>query len=272
MGKIYAQDLEVSGTTSFTSISATERSTFSGGITVGNYENTSYAISTSGLIVNEWLRVVGGRGWYNQTYGGGMYMTDSNYVKNYGGKSLLLISNGGTNPSAPSQTGLYLGSTGNYYFRQDGSLSANQLIGVQASVGTVDADNVNVTNVLRANRFDLQTVSQAGGCILITPTVKYPNASTTLTVAKSGSVLTLTITDSSITSATMAGAVWGANSRVKVSGTINGIVTGTMDGTVTSINTTSHVLTLSVSGENSASVVAGSYTASQFQDLSVALY
>jgi len=101
LGKIYAQDLEVSGTTSFSSISATGRSTFSGGITVGNYENTSYAISTSGLIVNEWVRINGNHGWYNQTYGGGMYMTDANYVKNYGGKSLLLVSNNGANPATP---------------------------------------------------------------------------------------------------------------------------------------------------------------------------
>jgi len=70
----------------------------------------------------------------------------------------------------------------------------------------------------------------------------------------------------------MAGVVWAANSRVKVSGTINGVVTGTMDGTISSINTSSHVLTLSVSGENSANVVAGTYTASQFSNLTVMIY
>ena len=102
--------------------------------------------------------------------------------------------------------------------------------------------------------------------------MKFPNSGTTLAVTKSGATLTLTITDSSITSTTMAGVVWTAGSGVKVSGTINGVVTGTMDGTVSSINTSSHVLTLSVSGENSANVVAGTYTASQFKDLSVMLY
>ena len=49
-----------------------------------------------------------------------------------------------------------------------------------------------------------------------------------------------------------------------------------MDGTISSINTGSHTLTLSVSGENSGSVQAspsGSpYTASQFSDLSVMVY
>ena len=97
-------------------------------------------------------------------------------------------------------------------------------------------------------------MAQLGGSFYVSPTLKFPNSGTTLTVAKSGTTLTLTITDSSITSTTMAGIVWSANSRVKVSGTINGVVTGTMDGTISSINTGSHTLTLSVSGENSGSV------------------
>ena len=136
---------------------------------------------------------------------------------------------------------------------------------ISASTGvisTFNSTNVNVTNNLRANHYDLQTVAQLGGSFYVSPTVKFPNSGTTLKVEKSGSTLTLTITDSSITSATMAGVVWTAGSGVKVSGTINGVVTGTMDGTVSSINTSSHVLTLSVSGENSANVVAGTYTAS----------
>lgn len=45
------------------------------------YNNTSYAISTSGLICNGWLRTVGAAGWYSETYGGGIYMTDSTYVR-----------------------------------------------------------------------------------------------------------------------------------------------------------------------------------------------
>ena len=141
-----------------------------------------------------------------------------------------------------------------------------------ANIVTVNAQNVNVTNNLRANHYDLQSVAQLGGSFYVSPTVKFPNSSTSLTVAKSDTTLTLTITDSSITSTTMAGIVWTANSRVKVSGTINGVVTGTMDGTITSINTSSHVLTLSVSGENSGNVVAGTYSASQFSDLSVMVY
>jgi len=35
-----------------------------------------------------WLRTSGSTGWYNATYGGGMYMVDSTWVRTYGGKGL----------------------------------------------------------------------------------------------------------------------------------------------------------------------------------------
>lgn len=37
---------------------------------------------------NGWLRTVNQTGWYNDSYGGGMYMTDSNYVRVYNSKGL----------------------------------------------------------------------------------------------------------------------------------------------------------------------------------------
>ena len=185
-------------------------------------------------------------------------MTDNDYVRSYG-KPVMMGHN------------MFFGST-SYYVHTNGAANFSTVSSSAANIATLNATNVNVTNNLRANHYDLQTVAQLGGSFYVSPTVKFPNSGTTLKVEKSGSTLTLTITDSSITSTTMAGVVWSANSRVKVSGTINGVVTGTMDGTVSSINTSSHVLTLSVSGENSASVVAGTYTASQFSDLTVMIY
>lgn len=185
-------------------------------------------------------------------------MTDNDYVRSYG-KPVMMGHN------------MFFGST-SYYVHTNGAANFSTVSSSAANIATLNATNVNVTNNLRANHYDLQTVAQLGGSFYVSPTVKFPNSGTTLTVAKSGSTLTLTITDSSITSTTMAGVVWSANSRVKVSGTINGVVTGTMDGTVSSINTSSHTLTLSVSGENSASVPVGSFTASQFSGLTVMIY
>ena len=39
---------------------------------------------------NGWYRTYGQKGWYNQTYGGGIYMADSTYVRTYGSKQLYV--------------------------------------------------------------------------------------------------------------------------------------------------------------------------------------
>ena len=39
---------------------------------------------------NGWYRTYGQKGWYNQTYGGGIYMADSTYVRTYGSKQFYV--------------------------------------------------------------------------------------------------------------------------------------------------------------------------------------
>lgn len=252
----YFTDISVSGTASLASLSAT------GDITAGGnlYSTTGNLYLKNLLAINgqsdTWLRINA-----NNAFTSGIYFGTS------------IVRTDGT---------LQVGSSGAYLKSNSTNTTIANLVAPTATITTgaittltasdVNANNVSVANNLHATHFDLQTVAQLGGSFYVSPTVKFPNSGTTLGVAKSGTTLTLTITDSSITSTTMAGIVWTANSRVKVSGTINGVVTGTMDGTVSSINTSSHVLTLSVSGENSGSVVAGTYSASQFSDLSVMVY
>ena len=53
---------------------------------VGGYNNTSYALSTSSFICQSWIRTTGSTGWYNETHGGGWYMTDGTWVKTYNSK------------------------------------------------------------------------------------------------------------------------------------------------------------------------------------------
>jgi len=53
---------------------------------VGGYNNTSYALSTASFICNSWIRTTGATGWYNESYGGGWYMSDSTYIRNYNSK------------------------------------------------------------------------------------------------------------------------------------------------------------------------------------------
>lgn len=107
---------------------------------------------------------------------------------------------------------------------------------------------------------------------MVASTIKFPNSGTSMTVTKSGSTLTIVVTDASITNTNMAGAVWTTSSKVKASGVINGVQTDTMDGTLTAINTTSHTITISVSGGNAASVAAGTYAAAAITNFSIMLY
>ena len=135
------------------------------------------------------------------------------------------------------------------------------------------ADNFNVTNKLHATHFDLQSVAQLGGAFYVSPTIKFPtDSNTTFTITKSGATANIIISDSAITSTTLAGVVWGTNAKVKASGKIGTVTTGTMDGTVTGINTSNHTLTISVSGENSSSITAGTYTSADINNFCVMMY
>jgi len=145
------------------------------------------------------------------------------------------------------------------------------------SNATIDSGivtNLNVMDTLRATHYDLQTVAQLGGAFYVSPTVKFPTASNAnIVVTKNGSTLTMVITDTStITSTTMAGVVWQANAKIKASGKIGTVTTGTMDGTVTAVNVNSHSMTISVSGGNANAVQAGTYNKVDIDNFCVMMY
>lgn len=57
--------------------------------------NTSFPGSTTSntFYANNWFRSNSATGWFNESYGGGIYMTDSTYVRVYNGKSFYCPSN-----------------------------------------------------------------------------------------------------------------------------------------------------------------------------------
>lgn len=75
----------------------------SGADNLGNHTATqtlamgAHAITSSnGTVIDAnggWHRSYGATGWYNGTYGGGWYMTDSTYIRNYGSKQVYLDAN-----------------------------------------------------------------------------------------------------------------------------------------------------------------------------------
>lgn len=55
-----------------------------------NQINTNAQPTVNTIYANNWFRSYNQTGWYNETYGGGVYMIDSEWVRIYGGKKLYI--------------------------------------------------------------------------------------------------------------------------------------------------------------------------------------
>jgi hypothetical protein len=75
-----------------------------GHLTVSTYIAVNGTGITEGVSTPNWFRSTGSTGWYNQTYGGGIYMEDSTYVRVYNGKRFYA--------SAGLHTGIQYGNYG----------------------------------------------------------------------------------------------------------------------------------------------------------------
>lgn len=111
---------------------------FSGRVTVGGitagYSNSNYYISAASFICNSWVRTVGNVGWFNETHAGGIYMTDTTWVRIYNGKKFYV--------SNTEKDGIYVAKSiriGNYYITStDNGLSVTSA--VSGKVGGLYAD------------------------------------------------------------------------------------------------------------------------------------
>lgn len=56
-------------------------------VKISTSSNTQTQPSVNTIYANNWFRSQGDSGWYNESYGGGIWMNDSNWIKTYGGKS-----------------------------------------------------------------------------------------------------------------------------------------------------------------------------------------
>jgi len=259
LNKIYAKDLEVSGTFGTTgnvsvggSLSVTGASTCTGGITISGESTFNNTVNFKGNGIELY---------YNTPF---IDFHFKNSTADY--TSRIIEENSGIITIKPN---LVVGSSATI---PTATITTGTIS--NATIGSGIVENLNVMDTLRATHYDLQTVAQLGGAFYVSPTVKFPTASNAnIVVTKSGSTLTMTITDTStITSTTMAGVVWQANAKIKVSGKIGTVTTGTMDGTVTAVNVSSHSMTISVSGGNADAVQAGTYNKADIDNFCVMMY
>ena len=78
-------------------ISNVADSTSAAGVVNGSRVISGYDPGVANSIsCSSWFRSSGGTGWYNGTYGGGINMEDSTYVRVYGGKSFMVAGPGGS--------------------------------------------------------------------------------------------------------------------------------------------------------------------------------
>lgn len=75
----------------------------------GGTSTTDYALNTTSFICDSWIRSKGDTGWYNETYGGGWYMTDTTWIRAYSDKPIY-VSN--TTNSAIYTSGAVRGTKG----------------------------------------------------------------------------------------------------------------------------------------------------------------
>ncbi len=71
-----------------------KNNTFNGVLTANGQVRANAGLSQDGHVVlngsDTWLRTKDSTGWYNATYGGGLYMRDSTWVRTYNGKKFLV--------------------------------------------------------------------------------------------------------------------------------------------------------------------------------------
>ena len=80
----------------------------------GWYTNFGYINGDGIHLTSGWLRTVGATGWYNETYAGGMYMTDGTWIRTYNGRKFYvdnaevdaILTQGGFRSNGNSQVGL----------------------------------------------------------------------------------------------------------------------------------------------------------------------
>jgi hypothetical protein len=82
----------------------------------GWYTNFGYINDTGIHLTSGWLRTVGATGWYNETYAGGMYMTDGTWIRTYNGRKFYvdnaevdaILTQGGFRSNGNSSIGLQI--------------------------------------------------------------------------------------------------------------------------------------------------------------------
>lgn len=148
---------------------------------------------------------------------------------------------------------------------------------INADAATAIFNNVYVKDELRSTTWAIDNITNLGSTFYVSPCIIFTNPSVYIN-SKSGTTVTLTITDNNITSSTIGGQTWTSGSKIKLMGRINTSVLGVVNGTMArQLNTTTAktaYITLNFATTNDcAGIEQGkTYSGSAIGDLKMMMY
>lgn len=109
---------------------------------------------------------------------------------------------------------------------------------INADAATAIFNNVYVKDELRSTTWAIDNITNLGSTFYVSPCIIFTNPSVYIN-SKSGTTVTLTITDNNIISSSIGGQTWTSGSKIKLMGRINTSVLGIVNGTMArQLNTT----------------------------------
>lgn len=109
---------------------------------------------------------------------------------------------------------------------------------INADAATAIFNNVYVKDELRSTTWAIDNITNLGSTFYVSPCIIFTNPSVYIN-SKSGTTVTLTITDNNIISSSIGGQTWTSGSKIKLMGRINTSILGVVNGTMArQLNTT----------------------------------
>ena len=148
---------------------------------------------------------------------------------------------------------------------------------INADAATAIFNNVYVKDELRSTTWAIDNITNLGSTFYVSPCIIFTNPSVYIN-SKSGTTVTLTITDNNIISSTIGGQTWTSGSKIKLMGRINTSVLGVANGTMArQLNTTTAktaYITLNfATTDDCAGIEQGkTYSGSAIGDLKMMMY
>ena len=148
---------------------------------------------------------------------------------------------------------------------------------INADAATAIFNNVYVKDELRSTTWAIDNITNLGSTFYVSPCIIFTNPSVYIN-SKSGTTVTLTITDNNIISSTIGGQTWTSGSKIKLMGRINTSVLGVVNGTMArQLNTTTAktaYITLNfATTDDCAGIEQGkTYSGSSIGDLKMMMY